>query len=156
VRALTEEQRARKNARRRQYYIENKEQVAESNRAYRSRNIERHREYSRAHYQANRDRMLEQRMARYRLLQYGLTPDDFAALLERQGGVCAICLKPESWRGPSGRRAVASLAVDHDHHTGRVRGLLCRRCNQAIGGFGDDPDALRRASRYLEGASCPA
>lgn len=84
---------------------------------------------------------------RKQLLQehYGLTPDDYNALLDRQGGVCAIC-------GIAARRAHARdmrLTVDHDHDTSHVRGLLCHRCNRAIGLLGDDPVLLRRAISYL-------
>lgn len=52
-----------------------------------------------------------------------LSPDEYEALLEAQGGVCAICGNP-----PAKRR----LSVDHDHATGKVRGLLCFRCNRAL------------------------
>ena len=68
---------------------------------------------------------------------YGMTEDDVAAMLEAQHGVCAIC-------------QVADAAhIDHDHATGAVRGMLCFRCNAALGQFGDDPEVLVRAARYL-------
>lgn len=75
---------------------------------------------------------------------FGLTADDLASLIEVQGGVCAIC-----GRHPKlgGRR----LAIDHDHQTGRVRGLLCYRCNTAIGLLGDDPDVILRSMKYVAG-----
>ena len=72
---------------------------------------------------------------------YNLTVDDFAALIKRQGGVCAIC----------GRDV--RLGVDHCHDSGRVRGLLCRECNFGVGLFRDDRELLRRAITYLESAS---
>ena len=61
-------------------------------------------------------------------------------MLKAQNGVCAICQQ-----NPKDRR----LAVDHDHRTMRVRGLLCNTCNRAIGQMGDDPVRLRRAAEYL-------
>jgi hypothetical protein len=64
-------------------------------------------------------------------------------LLAFQGGGCAICgAKPK----PGGRR----LPRDHDHRTGRLRGLICFRCNYRLLGRADDPELLRAAARYLE------
>lgn len=81
------------------------------------------------------------------LLRYGLTPDAYAALLEAQGGVCAICQRPETLtRGGRPMR----LAVDHDHATDANRSLLCSACNRALGYMGDDPARLRAAADYLE------
>lgn len=81
---------------------------------------------------------------------YDLSREEYDRLFEDQGGVCAICRQPET-RLHRGR--VRMLSVDHDHTTGRVRGLLCRNCNSAIGLLGDDPDLLRSALAYLEGRS---
>lgn len=82
------------------------------------------------------------RARRFALSQFGLTVEDYDAMLEYQGGVCAIC-KGEC---NSGRR----LAVDHCHKTGNVRGLLCGRCNLSIGKFEDNIDFLKTAISYLE------
>lgn len=87
---------------------------------------------------------------RKRLRKYGLTPETFAALLDRQGGVCAICRKPETTKQPHRKSGDESLAVDHCHETGKVRGLLCFMCNTALGKFNDDPDLMRRAIAYIE------
>ncbi len=76
------------------------------------------------------------------LKQYGITLEEYEALLEKQGGVCAICEKVCS----SGR----NLAVDHAHTVGIVRGLLCMKCNRSLGGFDDDPGLLLRGVAYLE------
>ncbi len=64
-----------------------------------------------------------------------------------QGGVCAICEQPETAQR-SGR--AKWLAVDHDHGTGAVRGLLCSNCNPMLGYAKDDPALLRAAASYLE------
>lgn len=61
-------------------------------------------------------------------------------MLATQGGRCAIC------RELPGRKA---LHVDHDHASGRVRGLLCFRCNAGLGNFRDDPGTLKAALSYL-------
>lgn len=87
---------------------------------------------------------------RKRLRKYGLTPEQFDALLASQNGVCAICGKPETTRQPHRVSGLDPLAVDHDHVTGKVRGLLCFMCNTAIGKFNDDPKLLRRAADYVE------
>jgi hypothetical protein len=73
--------------------------------------------------------------------KYSLTIDDYDEMLAKQGGGCAICGRPP--------RPDISLHVDHDHETGRIRGLLCFRCNNALGDFLDDPALLREAATYL-------
>lgn len=81
---------------------------------------------------------------------YGITVDDYDAMLEKQGGVCAICGGTEtSCHGKDGK-GVRALAVDHDHATGVVRKLLCAKCNKALGLLGDCPDRLRAAAAYIE------
>ncbi len=84
-----------------------------------------------------------------RFATYHVTPEHYAAMLEAQGGVCAVCRQVDS----SGKE----LAVDHDHaccavprSCGKcVRGLLCSRCNLGVGRFGDDPERIRAAATYL-------
>lgn len=83
-----------------------------------------------------------------RWLKYGLTKDQYDSMLESQGGVCLICKRPEMRVNSHGE--VDSLAVDHDHETGKVRGLLCVRCNTMVGFSGDSPERLRNAADYLE------
>lgn len=80
------------------------------------------------------------------LRRYGLTIETYDELLASQGGACAICLstEPKNYRGRG-----ESFAVDHDHATGAVRGLLCNPCNNGLGLFGDDPVRLRAAVDYL-------
>jgi hypothetical protein len=73
--------------------------------------------------------------------KYGITLEDYEAKLVEQGGVCGIC-----GREP---RPDISLHVDHDHGSGALRGLLCFRCNQAIGSLGEDPYLLDAAAAYL-------
>lgn len=82
---------------------------------------------------------------RSKLSMYGLTPEDYYSLLDKQGGACAIC------RGQC--KTGKKLAVDHDHETGKVRGLLCTRCNVALGMFQDDMDRMAKAIAYLKGGS---
>jgi hypothetical protein len=74
---------------------------------------------------------------------YGMTLDEYDQMLAAQSNGCAICGKsPEE----NGKR----LAVDHNHNTGEVRGLLCQGCNTALGLLNDNPATLRLATSYLE------
>lgn len=82
------------------------------------------------------------KIARYRFRRYGITPCAYARMRIEQGDVCRLCDKPESVKG-------RTLAVDHDHESGKVRGLLCGRCNTALGALGDSVAGLERALAYL-------
>jgi Recombination endonuclease VII len=112
---------------------------------------------SRRHYEAHRDEINERRRTRwatdpeYREKQlasrrkdqpkiYGISPEEFDAMLATQNGVCAICK----------RKSEKKLCVDHCHVTGVVRGLLCNKCNTGLGFYGDNPALLRTAAAYLE------
>lgn len=79
--------------------------------------------------------------------QYGLNSDDLDAALESVGFVCAICEReePRKREGGSG----VSLAIDHDHVTGKPGLLLCSNCNLGLGHFRDDPQLLEKAAEYL-------
>lgn len=79
---------------------------------------------------------------RFRLTQYGVTEAELWNLLKSQASQCAVCaLKVASpW----------DLVIDHNHETGKVRGLLCLSCNTGLGMLKDNPDHLRRALAYLE------
>lgn len=105
---------------------------------WKSENRERYLEWKRG----NHDKRLHYRLK----AAYGLTLDDFNTLLAKQGGTCALCLKPETTRNRRG--GVRRLSVDHDHATGRVRGLLCFRCNVAVAQFEAD-GSLDRLKAYL-------
>lgn len=73
--------------------------------------------------------------------KYGLSLEDFDALLAAQGGRCAICPRVLT---------VRQACVDHDHTTQAVRGILCQTCNTVLGQMDDSPNLLRRAALYLE------
>jgi len=74
--------------------------------------------------------------------QYGITIEEYEAMLESQNGKCAIC---ETETCPTGKR----FAVDHCHDTGKVRGLLCKNCNIGLGMFKDDVKMVKNAFKYL-------
>lgn len=75
---------------------------------------------------------------------YGITPEDYNEMFEAQEGCCAIC----STHQVSMKH---KLHVDHCHKTGKVRGLLCKNCNLALGNFQDSTKLLLKAIQYLEG-----
>lgn len=83
---------------------------------------------------------------KYLLRKWGLTSEQFEQMLQNQGGGCAICGATENSPGSKGK----SLAVDHDHTTGKVRGLLCDKCNRALGWLGEDHQRFIRAAEYLQ------
>lgn len=98
-----------------------------------------HRAYQKAWYRNNPDKVKAQR-----LKKYGLSLEEFRARLEAQGGLCAIC------------RIAPAEAVDHDHATRQVRGLLCHHCNHGLGKFRENVTILENAIRYLTPAGRPA
>lgn len=75
--------------------------------------------------------------------RYGITREDYNKLAEEQFNMCAICHSPTVGRNHK------YFHVDHNHTTGKVRGLLCDLCNRGLGYFKDDSFLLERASRYL-------
>ena len=107
------------------YYRENHARLRAKNRKWHAE-----------HKDRTRDRTWELRKL------YNLTHAQYESILDSQGGTCAICLNPEPVKG-------RCLAVDHCHKTGRVRGLLCGRCNTGIGNFREDPELLKTAIAYI-------
>jgi hypothetical protein len=75
--------------------------------------------------------------------KYGMTTEDYEALFDSQGRLCAVCKSPKS-------RGFGRMHVDHCHKTGNVRGILCQPCNTSLGKCNDDPEILRKLAEYLE------
>ena len=125
-------------ATRRKYRAEHKEDAMAHKQKWYADNPERARAESREYYANNKDRHRNNRLQ----YAYGISLAEYDAMLEAQDGVCALCGKtPEE----NGHR----LFVDHDHETGRIRGLLCRVCNASLGGLGDTLEAIERVLDYL-------
>ncbi|SRR5258708_28943418 len=80
--------------------------------------------------------------------RYGISIDDYQQLYQEQSGLCKICSMPEMIRIVNGNQ-VRALAIDHNHKTGKVRGLLCYKCNVGLGSFNDDTKLLKQAIDYL-------
>ena len=113
--------------------------AVERARKWQRRNRERYLKNQRAYKEKNRARIQAENRERHLRKTYGLTPDQYQAMNSAQNGLCAICSRPEA----------GGLHIDHDHTTGSVRGLLCGRCNKAIGLFDDDPFRIQAAGVYL-------
>ena len=78
-----------------------------------------------------------------RVRKYGLSVPEYTAMVARQNGICAVCLKVPG-KGRMG------LCIDHDHRRRKLRSLLCGRCNLGVGNFKDDSAAMRRAADYVD------
>lgn len=140
----------------------NKEAVQEHQRVQYEKEREQRLEYQRAYNTANaailkakakvrrENRTAEQKAAEREaksekalLRRYGLTKSEWSQRLQKQNDLCALCREP----GRTGK--YGKLNVDHCHETGRVRGLLCNRCNHALGNLGDNAEGLARALAYV-------
>jgi hypothetical protein len=133
----------------------NKEKFNASRKAWAKKNAIKLKEYHKAYYQANQERIKSQkkeyrarcgivydnqrRYANHLKQNFGLTVQDFNRLSKLQNGCCAIC----------GEQPKRKLHVDHCHTTGKIRGLLCQRCNMGLGNFCDSPELLVKAIAYL-------
>lgn len=123
-----------------EYYLANKEKYAAKSKAWREANPDRAKENRRNSYLLNREANLEY-STWYKLKQkFNLSKEEYLAKLAEQKEVCAIC----------GKQCTKSLAVDHNHATKQVRGLLCNNCNRGIGHLKEDKQILLNAISYLE------
>lgn len=97
--------------------------------------------YNSKYYHENRDRLLREAAAKFRAnpgRKHGLSATDYWEMVKRSNGLCAIC---------DGK--MKKICVDHDHKTGKVRGLLCHPCNVVLGLMKDEPQRFERAAAYL-------
>jgi hypothetical protein len=99
-------------------------------------NKDRHRNQCREYYRNHKQKELD----RIRFKKYGITGEEFRTLVEKQGLKCPIC----------NRDITKNPSVDHDHVTGKIRGLICNNCNLSVGNAEDSPDRLRAMAEYLE------
>ena len=125
------------------YHSKSLEERRAYQRAYYHNNKEKKQAYCRKYYQENRDKAYAKRLMK----DYGLTLDDYNQMLEEQNGVCKIC---HGTCTHNQRREAGTLSVDHCHTTGKVRGLLCGKCNSALGFLNDDIQSVKRMVKYLE------
>lgn len=127
--------RDREIVRRREYYRNHREESLEKVKKYyhehKEQNKEQRKEYSRTHKRESKNRSLKS--------LYGIDIEQYEEMYKQQEGKCATCGTYQD-----------SLVVDHSHQTGKVRKLLCKKCNLALGYVNDDPTTLRNMIAYLK------
>lgn len=150
------------------WYQEHRELVRDQTRARRAAETheqkaaraEYHRKWRAARVAADPAGVRQRQWANALRAFYGIDVDTYTKLFEEQGGVCALCGRPET-RAKRGRPMLLSVDHDHAHCPGKyvrcggacIRGLLCQSCNAALGGFNDDVELMRRAITYIEAKS---
>lgn len=125
--------------------VEEKAKHAAYQRAWRAKHPEKSRAISRRHYYRHLEKNRERVRWNMTRILHGIRREDFAKMLERQGGVCAICHKKQEGGNVNQNR----LHIDHDHATGQIRDLLCSKCNLLIGYCDENPVILEAAIGYL-------
>ena len=109
---------------------------------YRNKNRERISKRAKEYRKNNKESIRNKKLIK----KFGIGVDEYNLLLESQDYGCAICGSKET-----GSHHTKYFSVDHDHKTGKVRGLLCFHCNTGIGSLQDDPNLLSKALDYLKG-----
>ncbi len=124
-------------------YSENRTSHLAVSQAWAEANKEKRCIASRKYYAANPDKLLDPYYKRI----YGISYENYCSLLTEQNNVCAICHKEETntYKGK-----IKRLAVDHNHETGAIRGLLCTKCNVRLGHSDDSIDILQSSIDYLK------
>ncbi len=120
------------------YNKDNKECIAISQKKWYEENKERLLKGCKEYRGSNEEALRDKDLKRF----YGISSSDYEEMLVKQGGVCLLCNEECT----SGKR----LAVDHCHVTGKVRGLLCGKCNRGLGMFNDNIAVLLKAAEYLK------
>lgn len=144
-----------RNLQQKEVYQANRDDRLQRMRKYNEVRREENRIRSKEYYHENKDKQIQYRQinkeqiainsrARSLRVKYGITLVDYEKMLLSQNGKCKICETDKPWSRSN------FFHVDHCHRTGKVRGLLCSRCNLGIGKFEDNPILLRRVADYLE------
>lgn len=128
---------------RREYYMNNAERIKKNVRALARKKRHAFLELPEEEKKRLRDIRQDKKYKERLKYDYGMTVEDYEALSAYQGDCCAICKVPSL-------SLSQRLAVDHCHATGKVRGLLCKACNAALGLLKDSPEVLETAFKYLK------
>lgn len=125
---------------------ERKEKVRENNRKYYQQRKQQRNDCNKRYRWENGEKIAIAKRKHWLTYRYGISIDEYENLFNLQNGVCLICHKPEN-------RPNKKLAVDHDHATGKIRGLLCDKCNRALGYFDENIESMKEAIKYLQSNS---
>ena len=132
-----EQQREIANARRRDYYLKNKEKCLAAQKRYRAKHSSRYTQLQNQWRAKNPLKFYASTIQR----TYGLSLEQVRRMFETQNGVCAICLEKF--------KSKKDIQIDHNHENGKIRSLLCFRCNSGLGHFKDSVSILSNAIEYL-------
>jgi hypothetical protein len=138
-----EEKRLYNNEYQKRWRKNNPERTKELNKRWHKNNPERRKELNKRWRENNPEKVKEMEKKSLLKNNYNIDINDYNNMLTLQVSGCTICGKSITENGKA-------LAVDHDHETGAVRGLLCNSCNTALGLFNDNPELLRKAADYIE------
>ena len=140
-----------------QYYKDNKEILLERSKQWVKDNPEKCKKISKRYYEKNHKELIErarrwtkdhpEKLKEKNLSRYNLSYEDWVKMWVSQDGECAICKEPFAKQ--------SEAHVDHNHETGKIRGLLCVKCNSALGFLNDNPKLTAKATKYLLGSDLP-
>jgi len=128
-----------------QYYSDNKDKILERGKQYYSDNKEMVLGKQKKYRENNKEK-IRKRDWLYNLKRYGITKKEYLEMFNEQNGCCKICKTHQS-------KLKSGLHIDHNHNTGKIRGLLCSKCNQALGLLNEDVSLLTDSLKYLENNS---
>lgn len=120
----------------------NPEKWHASQKRYREAHKEREHRRHKVYYNTHKEQIRKKMIVWWLRKRFGLTPETFEALWEKQKGLCAIC-------DVALNRTQYGHTIDHDHKTGKIRGLLCHPCNRLLGRLHDDTTFIKRIEQYL-------
>lgn len=134
---------------------ENRPRINERKRKDRAANPEKHKEWEKDKYKKALDKHGEDHRIKQVLNKHKLSREQYDQMIEEQNNLCAICKRPETQMRTrvagefKGMKMIAGLAIDHCHLTGKIRALLCRKCNLGLGAFEDNIERMLIAIDYL-------
>jgi len=120
-----------------EYHQKHRKRRSEYNKSYYQKHKKEQKKNRKKYYEEHK----EDRRKRDIFKEYNLLYEDWLKLWEEQDGKCAICEKSFI--------KISDAYIDHCHTTSKIRGLLCNKCNSALGFLGDDPNLTARATKYL-------